>query len=322
MWRTEILWDKQFFVHSPLVHPYSEGNCVFKQSGTRGKREKKKINLLYLCSSAQCFSNNILSVYNLFKAEARPKRAAQSSASGPHLLFLQILNNRLTVSNLQRPVLLLSTCFVMFFSFLCQYFAKSLAFIYSAISFLPPPSGYPDPPTSLRQVDFTHDSVTLEWIPGFNGGLHQRFRIRFSTKRGSWFENVASSQTHLLNLLVDRYRWDRSPGFLYADVLPLGAASFTVTGLQPATTYNFSVNALNTVGESAYADDNAVLTITTAGQSRVTTVMLTMFHLTSESVCSELLTSKWSSLFFKPLQKSQKSKNPQQMMTQWNRVSL
>lgn len=83
----------------------------------------------------------------------------------------------------------------------------------------------------------------------------------------------------LIDLLVDRYRWDRSPGFLYADVLPLGAASFTVTGLQPATTYNFSVNAINTVGESAYADDNAVLTITTAGQSRVTTVMLTAFHL-------------------------------------------
>lgn len=77
---------------------------------------------------------------------------------------------------------------------------------------------------------------------------------------------------HLPNLLVDRYRWDRSPGFLYADVFPLGVASFTVTGLQPATTYNFSVNALNTVGESTYADDNAVLTITTAGQSRVTTV--------------------------------------------------
>ncbi|TWW79368.1 Nephrin Renal glomerulus-specific cell adhesion receptor [Takifugu flavidus] len=99
-------------------------------------------------------------------------------------------------------------------------------------------TSYPDPPSSFRQVDFTYNSVTLEWIPGFNGGLQQRFRIR--------------------------YRWDRSPGFLYADVIPPGAASFTVTGLQPATTYNFSVNALNTVGESAYADEGAVLTITTA----------------------------------------------------------
>ncbi|TNN02447.1 hypothetical protein fugu_009934, partial [Takifugu bimaculatus] len=91
---------------------------------------------------------------------------------------------------------------------------------------------------SAMAVDFTYNSVTLEWIPGFNGGLQQRFRIR--------------------------YRWDHSPGFLYADVIPPGAASFTVTGLQPATTYNFSVNALNTVGESAYADEGAVLTITTA----------------------------------------------------------
>lgn len=40
-------------------------------------------------------------------------------------------------------------------------------------------SGHPDPPSSFRQVDFTHNSVTLEWLPGFNGGLRQRFRIRY-----------------------------------------------------------------------------------------------------------------------------------------------
>ncbi|XP_051261482.1 nephrin isoform X2 [Dicentrarchus labrax] len=95
----------------------------------------------------------------------------------------------------------------------------------------------PDPPSSFRQVDATHDSVTLEWIPGFNGGLQQRFRIR--------------------------YLWDQVASFLYMDVFPPGAATFSVTGLQPVTTYNFSVNALNAMGESGYADNNAVLTITT-----------------------------------------------------------
>ncbi|TKS81922.1 Nephrin Renal glomerulus-specific cell adhesion receptor [Collichthys lucidus] len=80
-------------------------------------------------------------------------------------------------------------------------------------------TNHPDPPSSFRQVSVTHESVTLEWIPGFNGGLQQRFRIR--------------------------------------------ATFFTVTGLQPDTTYNFSVNALNNIGESGYADNNAVLTITT-----------------------------------------------------------
>ncbi|KAM8734312.1 nephrin isoform 1-T1 [Acanthopagrus schlegelii] len=102
-------------------------------------------------------------------------------------------------------------------------------------------TNHPDPPTSFRQVDATHDSVTLEWIPGFNGGLRQRFRIR--------------------------YRWDQLASFLYMDVFPPRATTFTVTGLQPTTTYNFSVNALNAMGESDYADNNAVLTITTKERS-------------------------------------------------------
>lgn len=54
------------------------------------------------------------------------------------------------------------------------------------------------------------------------------------------------------------------------DVFPPRATTFTVTGLQPVTTYNFSVNALNAMGESGYADNNAVLTITTMGQFGVT----------------------------------------------------
>ncbi|KAM4600963.1 nephrin [Polymixia lowei] len=93
----------------------------------------------------------------------------------------------------------------------------------------------PDPPSSFRQVSIAHDSARLEWIPGFDGGLQQRFRIR--------------------------YRWARSDSFLYVDVFPPRASVFTVTGLSPVTTYNFSVNALNAMGESDYAD--AVLTITT-----------------------------------------------------------
>nr|XP_040020695.1 LOW QUALITY PROTEIN: nephrin [Gasterosteus aculeatus aculeatus] len=96
---------------------------------------------------------------------------------------------------------------------------------------------HPDPPSMFRQLAVSHDSVTLEWISGFDGGLFQGFRIR--------------------------YRWDKSDSFLYMDVFPPGATFFTVTGLQPITTYNFSVNAHNAMGESGFADNNAVLTITT-----------------------------------------------------------
>uniref|UniRef100_A0A3Q2QM64 NPHS1 adhesion molecule, nephrin n=1 Tax=Fundulus heteroclitus TaxID=8078 RepID=A0A3Q2QM64_FUNHE len=105
-------------------------------------------------------------------------------------------------------------------------------------------TNHPDPPSLFRQVGVTHDSVTLEWIPGFNGGLQQRFRIR--------------------------YIWDKAISFMYVDVLPPDETTFTVTGLQPLTTYNFSVNALNAIGESGYADNGAVLTITTKGQFGVT----------------------------------------------------
>ncbi|KAJ0000289.1 hypothetical protein NQD34_012131, partial [Periophthalmus magnuspinnatus] len=105
-------------------------------------------------------------------------------------------------------------------------------------------TNHPDPPSSFRLVSVSYDSVTLEWIPGFDGGLSQRFRVR--------------------------YHWDKSASFLYMDVFPPGEATFTVTGLLPNTTYNFSINAINAIGESAYADNNAVLTITTMGQLGVT----------------------------------------------------
>ncbi|XP_014885335.1 nephrin isoform X1 [Poecilia latipinna] len=98
-------------------------------------------------------------------------------------------------------------------------------------------TNHPDPPSSFSLVGVTHNSVTLEWIPGFNGGLQQRYRIR--------------------------YIWDQSVSYMYVDVVPPDTTTFTVTGLQPQTTYNFSVNALNSIGESGYADDGAVLTITT-----------------------------------------------------------
>lgn len=104
-------------------------------------------------------------------------------------------------------------------------------------------TNHPDPPSSFRPVSASHDSVTLEWIPGFDGGLPQRFRVR--------------------------YLWDKSSSFLYMDVFPPGEATFTVGGLLPNTTYNFSVNAINAIGESGYADNNAVLSVTTAEMPEV-----------------------------------------------------
>ncbi|XP_067399051.1 nephrin [Emydura macquarii macquarii] len=93
----------------------------------------------------------------------------------------------------------------------------------------------PDPPTGLKVVSVTHNSAALEWIPGFDGGLPQRFRIR--------------------------YRWPGTPSTLYVDVFPPQTPAFTLTGLSPATPYSVGVSAHNPLGES---DQGPSVTVTTA----------------------------------------------------------
>ncbi|XP_062818266.1 nephrin isoform X2 [Anolis carolinensis] len=96
----------------------------------------------------------------------------------------------------------------------------------------------PDPPTELKVIGVSHNWLALGWTPGFDGGLQQSFRIR--------------------------YHWPGVPSFLYVDVFPPQSKVFTLTGLQPDTLYNVSVNARNALGESDYADGGAGLSVTTA----------------------------------------------------------
>ncbi|KAM4702999.1 nephrin [Rhinophrynus dorsalis] len=95
----------------------------------------------------------------------------------------------------------------------------------------------PDPPSGLKVVGFTHNSVTLEWNAGFDGGEEQKFRVR--------------------------YRWHGAGSYMYVDVFPPQATVFTITGLRGSTTYNFSVNSINSLGDSDYADRGAVISVTT-----------------------------------------------------------
>ncbi|XP_066949212.1 nephrin-like isoform X2 [Macrobrachium rosenbergii] len=92
----------------------------------------------------------------------------------------------------------------------------------------------PDPPMDLKVLNFTHDSVTLIWTPGFDGGLIQNYRVRFA---------IAGST---------RYQ--------YADAYPENVTIFTVYGLTLGTTYSFSVLAYNSKGESEYTKDEVQAT--------------------------------------------------------------
>ncbi|XP_008826276.1 nephrin isoform X1 [Nannospalax galili] len=97
----------------------------------------------------------------------------------------------------------------------------------------------PDPPLGLKVVSLTPHSIGLQWKPGFDGGLPQKFHIRYEALE--------------------------IPGFLYVDVLPPEATTFTLTGLQPATRYRIWLLASNALGDSGLADKGIQVSITTPG---------------------------------------------------------
>lgn len=86
----------------------------------------------------------------------------------------------------------------------------------------------PDQPAALRVLNVTHENATLEWTPGFNGGMKASYRIR--------------------------YREAQSEHYRYEDGIP-NAQKLTVGGLRPNTLYLFSVMASNQLGSSSYLPD-------------------------------------------------------------------
>ncbi|XP_042868952.1 nephrin-like isoform X2 [Penaeus japonicus] len=84
----------------------------------------------------------------------------------------------------------------------------------------------PDPPLSLKVVNTTHDTVTLAWKPGFDGGKTQYFRLR--------------------------YRIKDSTSYQYLDVYESGVYMYTVTDLSLNTEYYFSIMSYNDMGDSEY----------------------------------------------------------------------
>lgn len=87
----------------------------------------------------------------------------------------------------------------------------------------------PDPPTNLNANETTHNSITLSWSPGFDGGLPTTFRIRYKPSGSA------------------------NEAYQYADVSPSNATTYVVRNLDLATEYVFSAMALNKRGPSDYA---------------------------------------------------------------------
>ena len=88
----------------------------------------------------------------------------------------------------------------------------------------------PDPPLSFKVLNVSAGSVTLKWVPGFDGGLPQSFRIRFR-------------------------RYSSNEPFLYSDVFPSNTTTFTISSLPSETEFVLSIMAYNSFGESEYTSD-------------------------------------------------------------------
>ncbi|XP_006899776.1 PREDICTED: nephrin [Elephantulus edwardii] len=97
----------------------------------------------------------------------------------------------------------------------------------------------PDSPSGLKVVSMTPHSVGLEWKSGFDGGLPQKFHIRYEALG--------------------------TPGYLYVDALPPQATTFTLTGLQPSTQYRIWLLASNALGDSELTGKGIQLSVTTPG---------------------------------------------------------
>ncbi|KAI4470791.1 nephrin [Holotrichia oblita] len=97
----------------------------------------------------------------------------------------------------------------------------------------------PDTPSLLSIVNVTHDSITLSWEPGFNGGMLATYRIRYR------------------QLQEDNYKYEDVP-------LP-NVTQYTVRGLDINTGYIFSIMAMNKLGNSKFMPD--IVTAKTSNQN-------------------------------------------------------
>jgi len=50
--------------------------------------------------------------------------------------------------------------------------------------------GEPDQPYELAFVNVTHETITFSWNPGFNGGLPQKFQVRYKQKKKPGFTYI------------------------------------------------------------------------------------------------------------------------------------
>ena len=96
----------------------------------------------------------------------------------------------------------------------------------------------PDPPSEVIVTRRGSDSVSLRWVPGFNGGSRQSYRVKYYPETS-----------------ISLYSQGR---VIFEE--PINKTSFRVSGLKSSTKYRFSIQAMNDIGESEYTEPVEVIT--------------------------------------------------------------
>lgn len=113
----------------------------------------------------------------------------------------------------------------------------------------------PDPPLELKILNVTHDSVTVGWIPGFDGGLRATYRVR--------------------------YREANTEHYKYEDAIP-NTLKLIISGLKMNTLYLFSIQAINQLGVSPYLPD--IRKAQTLGKYPAQTPFSKLSHVTNKNL--------------------------------------
>lgn len=107
--------------------------------------------------------------------------------------------------------------------------------------------GIPEAPINLTLVNVTHNSITLSWIPSFDGGYEQSFRIRYKVIKSDYFSSLLPSTLSTNSIRSNEVKSNSEYFYSY----PInGSTVFTLTALEPASDYIITISSRNKLGES------------------------------------------------------------------------